>query len=423
MRLTTLCLILFLSITLSACQTRPAVTDDPLPEQDAQILARLQANLSDVDYGFAPLLLDPASQVTVEDGIAYLVYPTQPDNPRDWQTMDCFATAYAVRDELLTSEHVADVALGLVTLPSGLEDGLSRHVAAWVTFADGHTTIVDLTPLAAGPVGPAHTAVQWERDQDRLERQFQDWRHRIHLNKAQPMLVTRQNGHLYYLLAAVLILDDEYQFVLHDHQVQPATYDRPLQFNRSAVVGLRFDRADFANVRPMIASENAATAFSTRPHLLTRQGDTDPTLNAVLDEHLYLLWHLVTKFSHGDPLWGQEPELSTLIVPEGGKVRITLEPVRGTPEPDPTLTLHVNLVDGQTGQPVQGDVLLGDEDCRGEIVQRQVSQFAVALPGRVETTPIYLCVLAEGYERWSQGYRYHLEHSRGASFTVELTRE
>jgi hypothetical protein len=422
MRLTTLFLMLLLSIPLSACQSKPAVTDDPLPEQDAQILARLQVNLSDVDYGFAPLLLDPASRVVVEDGIAYLVYPTQPADPREWQTMDCFATAYAVRDQLLKNERVSDVALGLVTLPSGLEDGLSRHVAAWVTFADGHTTTVDLTPLAADPIAPHHVPVHLDRDQESIERQFEKWRHGIFLSKAQPMLVTRRDGRLYYLLASVLILDDEYQFTLHGHQVQPATRDRPLQFDHSAVIGLRFSRSAFANVQPVVTSEGSH-AFNARPHLLTRQGDADPALNAVLDEHLYLLWHLVTKFSHGDPLWGQEPELPALVLPEGSKVRITLEPVRGTPEPDPTLTLHVNLVDGQTGQPVQGDVLLGDEDCQGETVQRQVSQFAVALPGRVETTPIYLCVLAEGYERWSQGYRYHLEHSRVASFTVELTRE
>ena len=37
------------------------------------------------------------------------------------------------------------------------------------------------------------------------------------------------------------------------------------------------------------------TAFNHRPELVIRKGDPDPTLAAVLDDHLFLLWHLVTK--------------------------------------------------------------------------------------------------------------------------------
>lgn len=108
-----------------------------------------------------------------------------------------------------------------------------------------------------------------------------------------------------------------------------------------------------------------------------------------------------------------------IVVPADDNVRIIPAPIQGTPETDPRLTLHVNLVDGQTGQPVRGDVLVGNETCRGEIVYRDVSQFAVELPGQAED-PIYLCILADGYETWLQGYRYHLEHSRTATFTVNL---
>jgi len=112
-----------------------------------------------------------------------------------------------------------------------------------------------------------------------------------------------------------------------------------------------------------------------------------------------------------------------LIIPPGAHLRLTVEPLPGTPEPNPTLTLHVNLVDAQTGQPVRGDVLLGDETCQGQVIQRHVSQLTVTLPGQVKTTPIYLCILAGGYTRWSQGFRYRLDHSRIAFFTVELKNE
>ena len=35
------------------------------------------------------------------------------------------------------------------------------------------------------------------------------------------------------------------------------------------------------------------TAFNHRPELITHKGDPDLDLAAVLDDHLYLLWHLV----------------------------------------------------------------------------------------------------------------------------------
>lgn len=133
-------------------------------------------------------------------------------------------------------------------------------------------------------------------------------------------------------------------------------------------------------------------------------------LDAVLDARLYLLWRLVTKF--------QEPH--TVTIPPDGKIRIPLEPVQGTPESDPRLTVHVNLLDDQTGQAVLGTVLLGDDSCQGEVIYRDVNRFTVELPGQVEAGPIHLCILAEGYERWSQGFRHHLNHSRAMTFTIKL---
>ena len=96
-------------------------------------------------------------------------------------------------------------------------------------------------------------------------------------------------------MASVLITSDEYQFTLYGHRVQPATRKRSLQMDRSAVVALRFKRSAFREVQPTVV-EDGPNAFNVRPHWLTRQGDEDPDLEAVLDAHLYLLWHLVAKF-------------------------------------------------------------------------------------------------------------------------------
>jgi len=291
-------LLLLAALLLASCSqaAAPAEPQATLPEGDARILAQLQADLGDAAYGFAPLLLDDDTRVRIKDDVIYLDYPDLPDDPRAWPVTECFISAYVVRDELLSDERVSDVALGRVVLPSGLEGGGNRyHVVAWVTFEDDHTTTVDLTPLAADPIGPRYEPDQLVRDEAELDDQFQRMRRGLNLDRTRAMLVTRRDGNLYYLMVSVQIVDAEYQFVLYGHRVQPATRARSLQIDRSAVIALRFKRAAFHEVQSTVA-EDGPGAFNARPHWLTRQGDEDPTLNAVLDEHLYLLWHLVVKF-------------------------------------------------------------------------------------------------------------------------------
>jgi hypothetical protein len=108
----------------------------------------------------------------------------------------------------------------------------------------------------------------------------------------------------------------------------------------------------------------------------------------------------------------------------GGVYHFTPEPVAGTPEPDPRLILRVALVDACTGRPVRGDVLVGDEGQgarqEGDLVYQGVNAFTLELPGQADSL-IYVTVKAEGYEVWSQGYRYHLVHSRTLDLTVKLT--
>lgn len=315
-------------LLLAACRAETATA---LSEQDAQILAQLQADLGGTGYGLEPLLLHDDTRVIVQDDVAYLDYPDQPDDPRAWTATECFISAYAARRQLLADARVRDVALGLVTLPSGLQGGGNRyHVAAWVTFRDGHTETVDLTPLAADPIGPRYDTDQLARDQAELDDQFQRMRRGVSLDKTRAMLLTRRDGQLYYLLVSVLVLEDEYQFTLYGHRVQPATRERSLQIDRSAVVALRFKRSAFREVQPTII-EDGPGAFNARPHWLSRQGDADPNLEAVLDAHLYLLWHLVTKFREPGASAGGDLGIgptSNIVLPlpaDGAPVEVTVK--------------------------------------------------------------------------------------------------
>ena len=89
-------------------------------------------------------------------------------------------------------------------------------------------------------------------------------------------------------------MNDEVQFALRAYETQPATADQPLRFSRGVLAGLRFKRADFPQVQQMVESDGPDT-FRVKHHLVIHKGDPDPDLAAVLDDHLYLLWRLVTK--------------------------------------------------------------------------------------------------------------------------------
>jgi hypothetical protein len=283
--------LLLAALLLAACRTQAPTAR---PDQAAQLLDQLQD--LDASYGLAPLLLDDDTRVLVQDGVAYLDYPDQPAAPGDWPAIECFITAYAVRDQLLDNERVRDATLGRVTLDSGLQGGGNRyHFVTQVTLADGSTTTIDLTPLAADQVGPRYDPDGLTRDAAQLDDQFQSMRQGVSLDKVRAMLTARRDGQLYYLLVSVLVLENEYQFTLYGHQMQPATRDRSLQITRSAILALRITRADLREVQTTLIKEGPG-ALAARSHWLTRQGDTHPALSTVLNEHLYLLWHLITKF-------------------------------------------------------------------------------------------------------------------------------
>jgi hypothetical protein len=101
-------------------------------------------------------------------------------------------------------------------------------------------------------------------------------------------------------------------------------------------------------------------------------------------------------------------------IPPGGFYRFPPAPIAGTPEPNPTLTLQIAILDADTGQAVKADVLVN-----GVLARSSVDHAKIRLPGR--TDGITVTVRADGYVPWSQGLRYKLDHSRLLYLQAELT--
>ena len=127
------------------------------------------------------------------------------------------------------------------------------------------------------------------------------------------MKVVEKKSSVYYLLAQVLISPERYNFSLRVHLTQNATPIQPLRLTRGTMVAVEIKRADYEALRKLLLADGPEV-FSQKPELLSRSGDNDPAMQAVLDENLPLLWHLVTKLEHHLP------------------------PPDSTPVPTPTLT-------------------------------------------------------------------------------------
>ncbi|NJN93707.1 MAG: hypothetical protein HC875_06255 [Anaerolineales bacterium] len=173
------------------------------------------------------------------------------------------------------------------------------HVAVWARFADGSQAIVDFSPLASS-FGSLHSATELLTDESQIESQFAQWRQGVPLDLLQPMKVVTKQNNTYYLLAQVLVTSDRYHFSLRLHLTQTATPIRPLRLTRGAGVEVEIKRTDYEALRKLLLADGP-TAFNQQPELLTRSGDPDAGMQAVLNEQLPLLWHLVTKLDHHLP--------------------------------------------------------------------------------------------------------------------------
>lgn len=304
-------LVLLVSL-LAACSSRAEVTPTPSPtptrapmvasNQNVEALSAAEAALAELEFGFAPLLEEEATRIVVETGpdgeVARLAYPLQPADPVEWPAKDSFIVAYAVQRVLLDSPRVRDITLSRFDIAAPVESqpGLVDHYAALVRFVDGSQAVVDLTPLASN-FGARHPSRELLTTPATLERQFDEWRRGVLLNILQPMKVVQTGNNMYYLLVETQVLPGHYEFSLRVHLTQPATPIQPLRLTRGSMASITIERADFEAVRQHLV-EVGPQAFNDDPGLVLFAGANDPALRSVLDEHLYLLWHLATKLEH-----------------------------------------------------------------------------------------------------------------------------
>jgi hypothetical protein len=298
--------------------------------KNVEALTAAQAALQELEYGFAPLLVQDETRLVIEKGPdgerIRLAYPRQPADPTDWVSVDSFVLGYAARSKLLASPQVRRVVLGRFDLAAPvdqLEDQI-KHYAVWLRFVDGSEAVVDLTPLATD-FAPRHVATTYTSDPATIEEEFTAHREGVSLDILQPMDVVREEDHRYYLVAKVSISPDRYLFSLRVHLTQTATPIRPLQLTRGAGANLEIDRTDFEAVRQLIVAAGP-DVFLQQPELLSRSGNNDPSLVRVLDQNLFLLWHMVTKLVH-EPVPANLPTSTPTPVPTP------------TPSPTPTPTL------------------------------------------------------------------------------------
>ncbi|MEM7345282.1 MAG: hypothetical protein AAF485_13670, partial [Chloroflexota bacterium] len=133
---------------LFACNPAPTPTLDPTAtptdvpgrsgfEDNVEALNQAQAVLDEMEFGFAPLLLEDDTRLILEplNGVeaARLAYPLQPTDPTAWKAGDSFVLSYAVRRLLLDSTRLEQAAIGVieVTAPVADTSDVINHFAIW----------------------------------------------------------------------------------------------------------------------------------------------------------------------------------------------------------------------------------------------------------------------------------------------------
>ncbi len=300
--------------------------DIPLEPVDLEryrpILDDLRAAFGQATYGLYPRLVAESTRIVVQDGIAVMRYPRLQGSIEEWPEWDGFEVAYGVRTYLESRypDQVTEVLLNAVEVPSSIGDEFhpTQHlVVPWVIFRDNGVVAVDLTPLGAD-INPLHapTAIHGRQDRQEVDRQLEAHRQGIPLDRGLPMKVVTYRGKTYYLLAAINVLADEYQFLLQAFEIQPATPTVPLVFVRGALRGLRIKATDFDQVKAMMQAD-PPFILQKKQHLLNREGDPDPDLAQVLYDNLDILWYLVTRLEPAPASEAQnfkQPPFATALV-------------------------------------------------------------------------------------------------------------
>lgn len=332
---------LFVIMIVLACSPAPNPTPTRLPtatqppivpqNDNVEALNSAQAALDEVDFGFAPLLLEDEAKVILKfvptGEKVRLAYREQSADPTAWRTVDSFVSAYATRHVLRTMSNVSRIALGSfgVSASIGSEAENIEHFATWVTFSDRSRAVVDLTPLSTN-FAARHTPDSMMTEDMLIEEIFADRRTGVDLDTWQPMRVMEQDNQLYFVLTKVTASFDDYTFSLRLHPVKPADPMEPMQIRPGIIATVTVDRAEFADFQEIVIAE-ASTYFSDQPDSLTFEGNPTQPLATVFDRNAELLWHLITKFEHQLP----DPNLPT-------PTPLPTATPTATPTPTPTPT-------------------------------------------------------------------------------------
>jgi len=290
------------------------------------------AAMSEVEFGFAPLLEVAETRLRLETGpdgtVAKLAYPLQPEDPAQWPAVDSFVLSYATQISIQGTGQAQRVALGEFELAAPIADrgDTINHVAVWVTFVDGTQAVVDLSPLSTD-FAALHKAEEFLGNFQDVQAQFTTWRGGVFLNQLQPLAVIEEGGDSYYLIAQVLVFPDRYQFSLRAHPVQVADPLQPLRLVQGTMVSSEFERAEFELLREELLSAGP-TIFNTDATLTQRQGSDNTVLHTILDDHLDLLWLMVTKLEHIPPAPDELLPATPTVTPSP----------TSTPTPTPTPT-------------------------------------------------------------------------------------
>lgn len=302
-------------ILLLACTAAPEITPTPEPtatrippaprNENVEALNSARAAIGDFNFGLAPLLLEDATTIELQSGLggqtAWMKYPTQPADAREWPGVDSFVLSYTVRKTLLNSAQVSRVTLGQIDVSASVDNTakIVQHTAVWVTFLDGSRAIVDLSPLSTN-FAPRHIPNNMLVDNNELESTFSVRRGGVALDELQPMMVIEEAGNLYYLLAQISVDYDRYAFSLHLYPVQPADPMHPMGISPGITTSVEINRTEFADLQQLLR-DSGLSAFETHPELLLHRGRPNAALTQIMDDNLQLLWHLVTKFRHQLP--------------------------------------------------------------------------------------------------------------------------
>ena len=310
-----LTLVFGVGLLLGACRAapdlQPAAGPEPAPAQveeapnartNIQTLDSARLVLDRVDFGLAPLLLNEEARIelisTAEDQIARLVYPQQPADPRAWSTTDALIAACAVQRALREDSQISWLRVGAIKVPASVDNEAEEidHLFVWITFSDGSKAIVDRTPLSTNFAARHNAANRMTLyDESHIEPIFADRRHGVNLNQLQPMLVVENESQPYYLLARVMISKDTYEFSLQAHPVEIADSSHPLSLRPGAISRVTVQQSEFRTLQAR-AADSGPNFFAQNPELVTRLGASQREMGTVLDNHLHLLWHIVTKF-------------------------------------------------------------------------------------------------------------------------------